>query len=187
MNVFYRGIPNPVAISAGGVPESSVQATISSGHNIKKLRAGEYVVRPGVQGDNATVSVYADVDGTRRLMNKMNFRVFNLPTPDARVSGVRGSEGNLTVGKLSQLKTVEAVAEDFVFEVEYEVVSFQVAFQGSGNIWSYSASESNQFTADQKNIFRQLKTGQRVMIEKIKATGPDGVIRSLNNITITVI
>lgn len=187
MNVFYRGIPNPVAISAGGVPESSVQATISSGHNIKKLRAGEYVVRPGVQGDNATVSVYADVDGTRRLMNKMNFRVFNLPTPDARVQGVRGSEGNLTVGKLSQLKTVEAVAEDFVFEVEYEVVSFQVAFQGSGNIWSYSASESNQFTADQKNIFRQLKTGQRVMIEKIKATGPDGVIRSLNNITITVI
>ncbi len=187
MNVFYRGIPNPVAISAGGVPESSVQATISSGHNIRKLRAGEYEVKPGVQGDKATVSVYADVDGTRRLMNKMDFRVFNLPTPDARVEGIRGSEGNMTVGKLSQLQIVEAVAEDFVFEVDYTVVSFQVAFQGAGNIWSYEASDSERFTNDQKAIFRQLKTGQRVMIEKIKATGPDGVIRPLNNITITII
>jgi hypothetical protein len=164
-----------------------VQATISSGHNIRKLRAGDYEVRPGVQGETATVSVYADVDGTRRLMNKMEFRVFNLPTPDAKVEGVRGSEGNLSVGRLSQLQIVEAVADDFVFEVDYEVVSFQVAFQGSGNIWSYSLSDSNRFTSEQKAIFRQLKSGQRIMIEKIKATGPDGVIRSLNNITITVI
>jgi gliding motility-associated protein GldM len=187
MNVFYRGIPNPVAISAGGVPESSVQATISSGHNLRKLRSGEYEVRPGVQGDNATISVYANVDGTRRLMNKMDFRVFNLPTPDARVAGVRGSEGNLTVGRLSALQVVDAVADDFVFEVDYQVTEFRVAFQGSGNIWSYSESDGDKFTNDQRAIFRQLKPGQRVMIEKIKATGPDGVIRSLNNITITVI
>jgi hypothetical protein len=120
-------------------------------------------------------------------MNKMDFRIFNLPTPDARVAGVRGSEGNMTVGGLSQLQIVEAVAEDFVFEVDYKVVSFQVAFQGAGNIWSYEASDSERFTNDQKAIFRQLKTGQRVMIEKIKATGPDGVIRPLNNITITII
>jgi hypothetical protein len=82
---------------------------------------------------------------------------------------------------------VEAVAEDFVFEVEYQVISFRVAFQGSGNIWSYSESESDRFTSEQKNIFRQLRPGQRIMIEKIRATGPDGVIRNLNNITITVI
>ncbi len=187
MNVFYRGIPNPVEISAGGVPESSVQATISSGHNIRKLRSGEYEVRPGVQGDKATVSVYANVDGSRRLMNRMDFRVFNLPTPDARVQGVRGSEGNLTVGRLSQLQVVEAVAEDFVFEVDYEVTGFRVAFQGSGNIWSYSESNGNKFTSEQKAIFRQLKPGQRIMIERIRATGPDGVTRPLNNITITVI
>jgi gliding motility-associated protein GldM len=187
MNVFYRGISNPVAISAGGVPETSVQATISSGHNIQKLRAGEYVVKPGSQGDEAVVSVYADVDGTRRLMNRVPFRVFDLPTPDARVAGVRGSEGNLTVGGLAGLQMVEAVADDFVFEVEYQVLSFRVAFQGSGNIWNYSESDSDRFTSEQKAIFRQLRPGQRVMIERIRATGPDGKVRDLNNITITVI
>jgi hypothetical protein len=47
-------------------------------------------------------------------------------------------------------------------------------------------SSSDKFTSQQKTLFRQLRTGQRVMIEKIKATGPDGVLRNLNNITITV-
>ena len=186
MNVFYRGISNPVAISAGGVTESAVDARISTG-SITRVRPGEYVVKPGVQGDRATISVYATVDGSRRLMNKMDFRVFNLPTPDARIIGVRGSEGNLTVGRLSQLQVVEAEAEDFVFEVDYTVQSFEVAFRGQGNIWSSMRSSNERFTSEQKDLFRQLRPGQRIMIEKIKATGPDGVLRTLNNITITVI
>jgi len=47
-------------------------------------------------------------------------------------------------------------------------------------------STNDRFTSQQKTLFRQLRTGQRVMIEKIKATGPDGVLRNLNSITITV-
>jgi hypothetical protein len=117
----------------------------------------------------------------------MDFRVFNLPTPDARVNGVRGSEGNLTAGQLAGLPNIRAEAEDFVFEVEYKVQSFDVAFQGQGGIWSTISSNSDRFTADQKNLFRQVRSGQRIMLEKIKATGPDGVLRNLNNITITVI
>ena len=143
--------------------------------------------KPGSQGNKATVSVYADVDGSRTLMNRMDFRVYNLPKPDAKVVGVRGSEGNLTVGKLSQLQNVRAEADDFVFEVEYKVQSFEIAFQGSGGIWSSMSSSNERFTSEQKNLFRQLRSGQRIMIEKIRATGPDGVLRTLNNITITVI
>ncbi len=185
MNVFYRGIPNPVAISAGGVAERDVVATISSG-KITRIKAGVYEVKPGPRNDIATISVYANIDGSRKLMNRMDFRVYDLPKPDAIVKGISGSEGALTVGQLSKLKIVEAEAKDFVFEVDYQVESFEVAFQGQGNIWSSMASGNNRFTSDQKGIFRQLKTGQRIMIEKIRASGPDGKIRTLNNITITV-
>ncbi|GAG98470.1 unnamed protein product, partial [marine sediment metagenome] len=130
MNVFYRGIPNPVAISAGGVAERDVDARISSG-NLSRKSPGVYEVLPGVQGDNATISVFANVDGSRRLMGNMDFRVLPLPTPDAIVEGIRGSEGALTVGRLSRLQKVDAKAKDFVFEVDYEVVSFEVA----SNCW----------------------------------------------------
>ncbi len=185
MNVFYRGIPNPVAISAGGVAERDVDARISSG-NLSRKGPGVYEVLPGLQGDKATISVYASVDGSRRLMGNMDFRVLPLPTPDAIVEGIRGSEGALTVGRLSRLNMVEAKAKDFVFEVDYEVVSFEVAFQGQGGMWSTMPSSSARFTNQQKELFQQLRAGQRIMIEKIKASGPDGVIRNLNSITITV-
>jgi gliding motility-associated protein GldM len=185
MNVFYRGIPNPVAISAGGVSESNVRASISSG-NIRRVGAGSYVVQPGVGKNIATVSVFATVDGAQKLMTRQDFRVYDLPKPDAKVEGIAGSEGALPVGRLSQLQIVEAEAEDFVFEVDYKVQSFEVAFQGQGGIWSTIPSDSERFTSQQKNIFRQLRTGQRVMIEKVKATGPDGRVQNLNSITITV-
>jgi len=185
MNVFYRGIPNPVAISAGGVPESDVKPEISSG-SIHKVGTGSYTVQPGPRKNKATISVYATVDGTRRLMTHSDFRVYDLPKPDAVVKGIQGSQGALTVGSMSQLKNVRAEAKDFVFEVEYKVQSFEVAFQGQGGIWSSMPSSSDKFTSQQKDLFRQLRTGQRVMIEKIKASGPDGKVRNLNNITIIV-
>ncbi|RPI43822.1 MAG: gliding motility protein GldM, partial [Bacteroidetes bacterium] len=101
MNVFYRGVDNPVAISAGGVAESDVEATISSGHRINRVGPGKYTVKPGVQSDEAIVSVLARVDGSQRLMNKMFFRVLDIPDPDARVEGIRGSEGVLSAGQLA--------------------------------------------------------------------------------------
>jgi len=185
MNVFYRGIANPVEISVGGVAERDVVAQISSG-NIRRIGAGTYQVKPGPSGDKATVSVYANIDGQRKLMSREQFRVYPLPKPDAVVEGINGSSGALTVGSMSRLQNVRAEAKDFVFEVEYKVESFEVAFMGQGGMWSTMSSKSDRFTSQQKDLFRQLRSGQRVMIEKIKATGPDGVLRNLNSITITV-
>ena len=185
MNVFYRGIPNPVEISVGGVAERDVVAQISSG-TIKRISAGTYQVKPGPGQAKATISVFAKIDGQNKLMSRADFRVYDLPKPDAVVEGIEGSSGALTVGKLSQLDNVKAEAKDFVFDVEYKVQSFEVAFMGQGGIWSSMPSGNDRFTTDQKNLFRQLRSGQRIMIEKIKASGPDGVIRNLNSITITV-
>ena len=187
MNVFYRGIKNPIEIAAGGVDVRSAVPRISSGSITPVSRVqGKYEVTPGPQGDMATINIYASIDGKQQFMGKSDFRVLPLPTPDAMVEGIRGSEGALSAGALSRLRTVDAEAKDFVFEVEYEVVSFQVAFQGAGGIWSTLPSTSERFTTEQLQLFQRLKTGQRIMIERVRATGPDGVIRNLNGITITV-
>jgi gliding motility-associated protein GldM len=186
MNVFYRGVDNPVAISAGAVSERDVIARISSPHTINRVGAGTYVVRPGTQGTEATVSVYANLDGTQRLMNRMNFRVLDLPVPDAVVEGVRGSSGNLTVGQLAGLQEIRAEAKEFLFEVDFDVTSFTVAFQDRSGKWAYEESENSRFTSAQKSIFRSLTPGQKIMFEDIKAIGPDGKVNTLNNITINV-
>ncbi|MCP4312740.1 MAG: gliding motility protein GldM [Bacteroidetes bacterium] len=186
MNVFYRGLSNPVAVSAGGVAESSVRVTINNPHNIKRNRPGVYQVKPGSQGKKATVSVYADIDGSSKLMTRMDFRVLDLPTPTAKITGSRGGKANLTVGQLSGLKIVEAEAEEFLFEVDFEVTSFTIGFNDDSGIWVERQANSNKITSEQKSIFRSMRAGQRMSIENIKAIGPDGKVRSLSPINITV-
>ncbi|MEN8156007.1 MAG: gliding motility protein GldM [Bacteroidota bacterium] len=186
MNVFYRGLNNPVAISAGGVAESAVRVGITSPHSIKRRKPGVYNVKPGVKGDKAVVSVYAEIDGSRKLMTRMNFRVKDLPTPTAKIKGSRGGKAALTVGQLTGLQIVEAEAEDFLFEVEFQVTSFTIGFNDASGIWVERKSGSKKFTSEQKGIFRSMRAGQRISIENIKAIGPDGKVRSLSPINITV-
>jgi len=186
MNVFYRGIPNPVAISAGGVAESSVRAAINNPHSITRNRPGEYTVKPGTQGDKATVSVYAEIQGQRKLMTRMDFRVKDLPTPIAKIEGSRGGQANLRVSDLVGLDIVEAEAEDFLFEVDFKVTSFTMGFADRSGIWSERSSSGEEFTNEMRTLFRSMRPGQRVTIGDIKAIGPDGKIRPLSPINITV-
>jgi len=186
MNVFYRGLSNPVAVSAGGVAESSVQVRINSPHSIRRNSPGKYTVKPGTQGEKATVSVYASIDGSQKLMTRMDFRVLDLPTPTAKITGSRAGKANLSVGQLTALQTVEAEAEEFLFEVDFEVTSFTVGFTDASGIWVERATQGNRFSGEMKNIFRTMRAGQRMSIQDIKAIGPDGKVRSLSPINVTV-
>ena len=186
MNVFYRGLDNPVAISAGGVAESDVSVGITSPHSIRKLKAGSYVVKPGTRGENATVTVYATVDGKREVMGSSPFRIKDLPTPIAKITGSRGGQANLRVGDLVALQIVEAEAEDFLFEVEFEVITFTMGFVDASGIWASKKSDGKNFTSEMKGLFRTMKPGQRITLQDIKASGPDGKVRPLSPINITV-
>ena len=90
MNVFYRGLNNPVAISAGSVAESSVDARITSPHSIRRVKPGEYIVKPGVQGDKATVSVYANIDGFQKTDDPHGFQGKGPPHPHCKNYGIPG-------------------------------------------------------------------------------------------------
>jgi len=185
MNVFYRGVSNPVSISASGVPESAVSPTISAG-NIRKVSAGNYVVQPGPRETTSKVSVYANVEGKQSFMGEMTFRVLNLPDPTAQVKGIPKGTGFMTLGDLTRLQKVEAIADAFLFEVDFTVTNFKVNVVASGGINIIEESNSENFTSAQKELFRNMRAGQRVFIEDVEAIGPDGVKRQLNGITIKI-
>jgi len=185
MNVFYRGVDNPVSISASGVTESAVRPSISSG-TIRRVSPGNYIVQPGPREDNSTVRVYAEVDGKESFMGEMKFRVLNLPDPTAVVQGLPKGSGFLSLSQLTRLKKVEAVAEGFLFDVDFTVTGFKVNVVGSGGINIIEESKNESFTSAQQEIFRRMRAGQRVFIEDIEAIGPDGVKRTLNSITIKI-
>jgi hypothetical protein len=47
-------------------------------------------------------------------------------------------------------------------------------------------SNSNRITSKQKELIGNLRAGQKLIIEKIKAVGPDGRTRELNPIILKI-
>ena len=90
MNVFYRGVPNPVEISVPGVSSDKLDVRITGGHRIKP--DGEtFIVEPGA-GTEAEIVVTATLpDGSKKSLPGREFRVKRIPTlpPFRRQEAVR--------------------------------------------------------------------------------------------------
>jgi len=180
MNVLYIAVDNPLSISVSGVPQEKVSVQISQGTIVKKS-GSEYEARPTTPGD-ATVTVFAEIDGQRKNMGSMQFRIKLLPTPIAKVAGRTG--GSIERNVLASQPGVLADLEDFLFDLRYQVTQFTIGVQttqGDRMLQSNSAG----FTEEQRKLLNGLTKGQRVFFSGIKARGPDGV-KDLRDINFTI-
>lgn len=185
MNVFYRGLPNPIDVSAPGVPKENLRVEMTNGRI--EQRGNAYFVYPSEvdeQGRRTKVSVYARFGDSQRLMGTMDFRVKNVPTPVAQVGSQSG--GIITKERLLVEDGVFAALPDFDFDMKFTVTQFDVNITGAGGFTNNWSSNSNRFTADQKAQFRNLAPGARIFIENIKAKGDDGTTRDLASISFKI-
>ena len=91
MNVLYAGIGNPLSISVPGVPMSAISATMTNG---SLTREGDHwVAHPQTVGDNAVVTVSANMDGRQVTMASTTFRVRKLPDPTPYIA-FKDAQGN---------------------------------------------------------------------------------------------
>ncbi|MCF8378501.1 MAG: gliding motility protein GldM [Bacteroidales bacterium] len=186
MNVFYRGVKNPVAISVAGVSKASIKAEITKG-SIKLGSDGDWVVSPapGAEGEVVKIRVYADVDGQNKFMGEVPFRVKNVPNPVAKIGGK--SQGGITLTQLSKATGVEAEMEDFDFDLEFQITEFTVSAVASGGFTKMEKSTSGNFTEAQKDIIRGLSNGKNFTVTEVKAIGPGGDVRVLNSIVLKIL
>lgn len=185
MNVFYLGVDNPVEISASGVPSEAVKATISNG-TLSKVGDG-WVVRVS-KGTETFISAIADVDGKSKELGKKKFRIKRVPDPVAMVgtdkNNARGGVINRTA--LMAQAGVKADLENFDFDLKFVVSEFTVSATLAGGYVEEAKSTDARFTAKQKQIMQQVKSGQKIYIENIVAVGPDKVPRKLGSIVFKV-
>ena len=64
--------------------------------------------------------------------------------------------------------------EDFVFDLKFPVVSWNLSVFVNGGYADYSAQGPGA-TAQMKEILGRAKTGQKVLIEEVRVQCPDGV------------
>ncbi|HMN04245.1 MAG TPA: GldM family protein [Flavobacteriales bacterium] len=183
MNVFYRGVDNPVSISVAGYSASAIQPSISNG-TLTKSSDG-YIVKPG-SGADATVSVsVTNPDGSKKALPGVQFRVKNVPNPTPYFAGKSVNDNNIKSNELSAAQGVLAKMENFEFDLKFDVVSFTVSTTIAGNFLEKQCT-GPALTADAKAMLAKVKTGQKIFIENIKARGPDGTVRNLGALSFKV-
>lgn len=177
MNVFYIGVENPVDISVAGVAPMDVNATLSGGQGtITKAGGGKYIVK--VTGGDAKGMVNVNVtkktkDGQKSAGPPMPFRVKKVPSPQASYAGVVG-DGKVSKGEIAAAGGVIPKLEDFVFDLTFPVVSWNMSIFVNGVYVDYTANGAAA-TSQMKDILQKVKTGQKVMIEEVKVRAPDGI------------
>jgi len=191
MNVMYAGIDNPIDVSVPGVsPESirvrAVNGTISN-QRVTNSRGeafrGAWSVKPTAAGQNVQIIVTADVGGRPMNFPPYEFRVKAVPSPVATFA--QRSTGTVSRALAAAQQGVFAVMPDFDFDLTYEITGFSILYSDRGNDYE-EASTSSNLTARQRELIGRLTAGRSLIIKDIRARGPDGNIRELAPIILTI-
>ncbi len=180
MNVFYRGLENPLSVSVPGVSHGNVNVSLSGGHQLISQGGGNYIVKPG-QSKDAIVTVTAKIGTATQTMGSFPYRIRNVPSPTPYFAGKK--TGEISKAQIAAAPLVSAVLEEFLFEgVRFNVVSFNfVIREKSGILTSLPQRGSNLDGAALAKV-QAASRGERIFIEEIKAKGPDGKIVPLSSV-----
>jgi len=182
MNVLYIGVPNPVSVSAPGVPLDKVHASLSGGSI--SGNGGHYVAQVSTPG-KAVFTVSGEIDGKPHVLGTTEYRIKRIPDPIAKFGGI--GSGRLSAGAIKAQAGVAAVLEGFDFDARFEVVKFTMSVNKARALDLFTdVSSGSGLTPSMKTALQTIAPRDRISIDDIMVKGPDGAIRKLTNgITIT--
>ena len=193
MNVLYAGINNPISIAVPGVPQGSISASMTNG-TLTKSGDG-WVAHPTKVGAECVISVTAEMDGKRTNVGSTTFKVRKLPDPlpfitykDANGQSLRYRGGRPGISKAALMAAagLDAAIDDEILNIDYKVISFECNFVDAMGDFHPEVSNSSQFTERQKERIKRLQHGKQFIIGPVKATGPDGITRTIPSIQVII-
>jgi hypothetical protein len=81
---------------------------------------------------------------------------------------------------------VQALLKDFLFEVGFQVLSFNMFYQPKLQDPGIAAASGAYFSPAQKGFMAKAKPGDIFYIEDIKVKGPDGLSRKIPGIAFKI-
>lgn len=177
MNVFYRGVVNPVAAGAAGVSPNDIVIS-ASGAGVKyvpKAEPGKYdFTFTGVGECLITVSKKGP-DGIKPVGPPQKFRVKPLPKPEAKIGG-KFAPPEMKKSDLSTVGAIGAGANGFDFQANYIVQSYDLVGKVKGKLVTAQGNGAN-LAPDAIGIFKGADVNTKIYVD-IKVKGPDGIIYS---------
>jgi hypothetical protein len=181
MNVLYVGVDNPVIIAANGIDLQNIEVTTDNG-NLRR-EGDRFIISPARVGN-----VYVEIlkDGVK--IGSKDFRAQNLQAPQAFLirSGMKFGSGEVRLADLVNAAEMKAEIPDFLLDVDFKIIGFQIKIERKGII-IVAISENETLSASQRDLLKTLGPGQTVIIEEIRAVGPDGLSRLLEPLVFEII
>jgi len=172
MNVFYRGVDNPISLSAAGIPASQLKYTIVGDGIITSTAADGLVVKNlkkrNVQ--SVTIKVFSENGNERKELGEQVFRVKDLPGPNINVRDM--AKG--TVSRQSLLANPYLLCElpEYVnFEYKYQVTRFTMSIVKNGDNFDKQSS-SPYLTEDMKSYIQGARKNTMLVFSNIEVQGP---------------
>ena len=181
MNVFYIGVPNPISVSAPGIPKEKLRVSISGGS--LSGSNGQYSVNVSSVG-NATVVVSAEVaPGKMQTVGSTPFRIKRIPDPRVKFGGKTG--GRLSSVAMKSQNRIFAVLDNFDFDAKFNIERFTLIIVKPRADALVLQTTGNALSGAMQSAMAGVVPGTRVIFDNIIATGPDGLKRQLDPLTVT--
>jgi gliding motility-associated protein GldM len=176
MNVFYKGLDNPVTVSVPGYPPSQLIVSGSGPISVSGGN-GNYVVKANNTGAaKINVSVKTE-DGRTISMGSQEFRVKTIPTPVLKWGGKRS--GELVPAGLASASPLIPEMENFDFEVYSRILSFEISYTGQGGLLQRREVTGNQIPGDLQGKIRSMRRGEKVFFSDVVIQLPSGERRKV--------
>ena len=176
MNVVYRGLDNPMTISAAGFTNDQIRLVASGGAgHLTSKGNGHYIFKPSLsKAKEVTFSVIATKpDGTTQKLAPTKFRIKNLPSPSISLAGKK--EGNISKSVLINSPFLSARLIDFLFKgVKYKVLSYTLTLSGRGVGSIQKKVTGTRIPPKYLKKLKNASTGTLVNVSAVKVIGPDG-------------
>jgi len=185
MNVFYRGLDNPVEISVPGVGPEKIKPTCEGCAEFRKGEKGQWIVKPGT-GNEAKISVTAEVNGQPKNMGVKNFRIKKIPDPVPSFASKKPYDSTIQKGDAANAQGVRADMENFDFNVVPRVTSFKITITSQGSFKEFPV-QGRDLPQNVKDNIGKARTGEKIFVEEIMVDMPDGTKRKISPITLKII
>ena len=185
MNVFYRGLENPVEISVPGVGPSKLKPSCEGCAEFRQGDKGQWIVKPGT-GNEAKISVSAEINGENKNMGTKEFRVKRIPDPVPSFAGKKPYDSTIQKGDAANAVGIRADMEGFDFNVIPKVTSFKITITSQGSFKEFTV-KGRELPDNVKENINKARTGEKIFIEEIMVDMPDGTKRKISPITLKII
>ncbi len=165
MNVFYRGVPNPIDVSVPGFSPEDLEV-VGSKVSLKKVKPGQYLATVAKRA-KGVAQVIVKANG-QAIGKPIEFRIKSVPPPIADIDGQ--SQGKIPKGRLKRANFVAAFLPNFPFDLKYKVVSYEVRAK-EGEYTTVIKVNSDEITSDVRDLISNLRSGQDIAFTNIIAKG----------------